>query len=133
MRLLVTGFEPFAGARVNLSWEAVRALAAPDVRVLRVPVVYRRSWRVIERELTREPADALLICGLERGCEAMNDAGVPAVVSYDAKRRRAMQRARTQAARTSATRRRTRRCSGRSAPAGGWRSRTCMCPPRRTW
>lgn len=84
MRILVTGFEPFAGARVNPSWEAVREIVAPGVRTLGVPVVYHGSWRVIRRELEREPAEALLICGLSRGREginvealAMNRADVP--------------------------------------------------------
>ena len=73
MRVLVTGFEPFAGARVNPSWEAVRDIQGPGLRTLRVPVVYRRAWRVIRRELERgESADALLICGLARGRDAIN-------------------------------------------------------------
>lgn len=84
MRVLLTGFDVFAGARINPSWEAVRGFSARHIRVLLVPVVYRRSWRVIERELEREPADALLICGLARAREAisvealaMNRADVP--------------------------------------------------------
>lgn len=72
MRVLVTGFSPFGGARVNPSWEAVRGIRRRGVRTLHVPVVYHGSWETIRRELERAPADALLICGLSRGREAIN-------------------------------------------------------------
>ncbi len=77
MRILLTGFEPFAGRAVNPSWEAVReldgeVLAGAWIRALRVPVVWRRSVETIVRELEREPVDALIIGGMAYGRASVN-------------------------------------------------------------
>jgi pyroglutamyl-peptidase len=77
MRILLTGFEPFAGRDVNPSWEAVRELdgeivAGAWIRALRVPVVWRRSVATIVSELEREPVDALIIGGLAFGRASVN-------------------------------------------------------------
>ena len=69
VRILLTGFEPFAGRGVNPSWEAAQQLAgamAGPARIdaLRLPVLWRESVAVIQRELEREPAAGLLIGGL---------------------------------------------------------------------
>lgn len=72
VRILLTGFEPFAGRGVNPSWEAAQQLegasAGPArIDVLRVPVVWRECVATIARELEREPADGLVIGGLSFG------------------------------------------------------------------
>ncbi|MFN2519788.1 MAG: hypothetical protein ABR525_01945 [Candidatus Limnocylindria bacterium] len=77
MRILLTGFEPFAGRGINPSWEAVRELdgeivAGAWIRALRVPVVWRRSVEKIVAELEREPVDALVIGGLAYGRASVN-------------------------------------------------------------
>lgn len=77
MRILLTGFEPFAGGGVNPSWEAARQLdgtAAGPARIhaLRVPVVWRESVATIARELEREPAAGLVIGGLGFGRPAVS-------------------------------------------------------------
>ena len=77
VRILLTGFEPFAGRGVNPSWEAAQRLqgaAAGPARidVLRVPVVWRESVATIARELEREPADGLVIGGLAFGRPAIS-------------------------------------------------------------
>ena len=77
VRILLTGFEPFAGRGVNPSWEAARQLegaAAGPARidVLRVPVVWRESVATIVRELEREPAAGLIIGGLSFGRAAIS-------------------------------------------------------------
>lgn len=41
MRLIVTGFEPFSGAEVNASWEAVRHLEGVEKALL--PVSFARA------------------------------------------------------------------------------------------
>jgi pyroglutamyl-peptidase len=72
VRILLTGFEPFAGRGVNPSWEAAQQLAGvvagpARIDVLRVPVVWRESVATIARELEREPAAGLIIGGLSFG------------------------------------------------------------------
>jgi pyroglutamyl-peptidase len=77
MRIVLTGFEPFAGRGVNPSWDAAQQLAgAPAgparIDVLRVPVVWQESVATIVRELEREPADGLVIGGLAFGRPAIS-------------------------------------------------------------
>jgi len=77
MRILLTGFEPFAGRGVNPSWDAAQQLQGVDagparIDVLRVPVVWRDSVAAIVRELDREPADGLVIGGLSFGRPAIS-------------------------------------------------------------
>lgn len=77
MRILLTGFEPFAGRGVNPSWEAAQRLAGATagparVDVLRVPVIWGESVATIARELEREPAGGLIIGGLSFGRAAIS-------------------------------------------------------------
>jgi pyroglutamyl-peptidase len=77
VRILLTGFDPFAGRGVNPSWEAAQRLAGEIVGtaridVLRVPVVWRESVATIVRELEREPAGGLVIGGLAFGRAAIS-------------------------------------------------------------
>jgi pyroglutamyl-peptidase len=77
VRILLTGFEPFAGRGVNPSWEAAQQLEGATaglarIDVLRVPVVWRESVATIARDLEREPADGLLIGGLAFGRAAIS-------------------------------------------------------------
>jgi len=77
VRILLTGFEPFAGRGINPSWEAAQQLHGADVGsaridVLRVPVVWRESVATIVRELDREPAEGLVIGGLSFGRAAIS-------------------------------------------------------------
>lgn len=77
VRILLTGFEPFAGRGINPSWDAAQQLhgvAAGPARidVLRVPVVWRESVATIVRDLEREPAEGLVIGGLSFGRPAIS-------------------------------------------------------------
>jgi pyroglutamyl-peptidase len=77
VRILLTGFEPFAGRGINPSWEAAQQLAGATagparIDVLRVPVVWRESVATITRELERERADGLIIGGLSFGRAAVS-------------------------------------------------------------
>lgn len=77
VRILLTGFEPFAGRGINPSWDAAQQLngvAAGPARidVIRVPVVWRESVATIVRELEREPAAGLIIGGLAFGRPAIS-------------------------------------------------------------
>ena len=77
MRILLTGFEPFAARGINPSWDAAQQLSgvivgAARIDVLRVPVVWGESVATIARELEREPADGLIIGGLSFGRPAIS-------------------------------------------------------------
>jgi pyroglutamyl-peptidase len=68
--VLVTGFEPFGGERVNPSWEIVRALPATlgghRVEKLLVPTEFGRSVRRVARAID-ELGPALVLCIGEAG------------------------------------------------------------------
>lgn len=74
-KLLITGFDPFDGGRINPSWEAVRAL--PDtigeyvLCKLDIPTEFSRSAeRVLETASAFQP-DAILCVGLAGGRDAV--------------------------------------------------------------
>lgn len=89
--VLLTGFEPFAGERVNPSWEAVRVLegeriAGHTVVTCQLPVAFGHSLAVL-REALKEVEPALVICvgqaggraqlSLERVAINVDDARIP--------------------------------------------------------
>ena len=70
MKLLITGFEPFGGNGFNPSWEAVRALQAPEgveIRKLRLPVVYQKAPALLIEAMREWVPDAVLCVGLAEG------------------------------------------------------------------
>ncbi len=87
--VLMTGFEPFGGAAVNASWEAVRQVSAPpgvDLRVRLLPCRFGAAldelWRAVERE---DPAVVIAVgvadgrpdVSLERVAVNLDDAPIP--------------------------------------------------------
>ena len=68
MRLIVTGFEPFGGAEINASWEAVRRLEGVEKHLL--PVCFARAKNRI-RELVAGAPDAILCVGEAGGRSAI--------------------------------------------------------------
>ena len=69
MRLIVTGFEPFGGAAVNASWEAVRRLEGVEKHLL--PVSFSRAGAEI-RALVATGPDAVLCVGEAGGRSAIS-------------------------------------------------------------
>jgi pyroglutamyl-peptidase len=65
-RVLITGFEPFDGAQVNASWEAVRLLA-DDFETHLLPCVYGAALDVLWSAVERVDPDVVLCAGLAGG------------------------------------------------------------------
>lgn len=60
MRVLVSGFQPFAGRKVNASWELARSAG---VLAVRLPVEYGRAWPVLESLIGDLKPDAVVALG----------------------------------------------------------------------
>ena len=71
MKVLVTGFEPFGGEKVNPALEAIKGLPAEihgaEVRWLEVPTVFHKSAHVLEEEMNRYQPDFVLCIGQAGG------------------------------------------------------------------
>ena len=74
-KILVTGFDPFGGEKVNPAFEAVKllpdAIAGVDVVKLEVPTVFSKSAVVLEEAIKREQPDYVLCVGQAGGRSAM--------------------------------------------------------------
>lgn len=75
MSILLTGFEPFDGASVNPSWEAVQrvpdVICGQDVHRLRLPVVYSQAAEAMLAEIRRLRPEIVLCCGVAGGRKAV--------------------------------------------------------------
>lgn len=73
--LLITGFDPFGGASVNPSWEAVCRLpdrvGAYRLRKLQIPTVFGEAAAAILAVLREEAADVILCVGQAGGRSAV--------------------------------------------------------------
>ena len=71
MKVLVTGFEPFGGEKVNPALEAIKGLPSeihgPEVSWLEVPTVFHKSAQVLEEEMSRYQPDFVLCIGQAGG------------------------------------------------------------------
>ena len=73
--LLITGFDPFAGAAVNPAWEAVSRL--PDVigdfrlTKLQIPTVFGTAAQTVIAAERADPADVILCVGLAGSRDAV--------------------------------------------------------------
>ena len=88
MRIVVTGFEPFGGESVNVSWEAVKGLHGVEKVLL--PVSFRRAVSMIREIISYHP-DAVLCVGeaggrsrisVERVAVNLMDARIPDLDGY---------------------------------------------------
>lgn len=71
MKLLITGFDPFGGEKINPAWEAVRAL--PDnidgieVIKLQIPTVFKKSAKKLFENIDAVKPDAVICVGQAGG------------------------------------------------------------------
>ncbi|MFH1724780.1 MAG: pyroglutamyl-peptidase I [Elusimicrobiota bacterium] len=67
MRILLTGFEPFGGRKVNTSWDLIRGLppdwGGHEVRAVRLPVVYGAAWEAGAPAVEELKPDVILALG----------------------------------------------------------------------
>lgn len=75
MSVLLTGFEPFDGASVNPSWEAVLrvpdTVCSQDIHRLRLPVVFSRAADAMLAEVRRLRPEIVICCGVAGGRKAV--------------------------------------------------------------
>ena len=71
MAILLTGFEPFDGAQINPSWEAVRLtpdhICGHEVHRLQLPVVFGQAADMLQSEIRRICPDVVISCGVASG------------------------------------------------------------------
>ena len=71
MKILVTGFDPFGGEKVNPALEAVKSLPpeihGAEVHWVAIPTVFYQSAEVLEAEIVRYQPDAVLCIGQAGG------------------------------------------------------------------
>ena len=71
MKILVTGFDPFGGEKVNPALEAVKSLPSEihgaEVHWVAIPTVFYQSAEVLEAEINRYHPDTVLCIGQAGG------------------------------------------------------------------
>jgi pyroglutamyl-peptidase len=75
-KILITGFEPFGGEKINPSFEAVKNL--PDeidgakIVKLKLPVVFRKSIDLLVEAINAEQPDFVICVGLNNGSDCIS-------------------------------------------------------------
>ncbi len=71
MSILITGFDPFGGAAVNPSWEAVTrvpdAVCGRQVHRLQLPTVFGAAAERLREEIARIRPEIVICCGVAGG------------------------------------------------------------------
>ena len=71
MKILVTGFDPFGGEKVNPALEAVKSLPSvihgAEIRWVEIPTVFYKASEVLEAEIVRYQPDVVLCIGQAGG------------------------------------------------------------------
>ena len=70
-KLLITGFEPFGGEKINPSWEAVRLLPKEigdfEIFKIEVPVVFEKAAKFVLEKASEINPDAIICVGQAGG------------------------------------------------------------------
>jgi pyroglutamyl-peptidase len=90
MRVLITGFTPFGGEKINPSWEAIKRMKDNygDIKVFKseIPTVFNKAIYFLEEEIQRYNPDVVICTGQAGGRTAItpervainvNDARIP--------------------------------------------------------
>ncbi|OJF97098.1 pyroglutamyl-peptidase I [Alkalibacterium sp. 20] len=71
MRILVSGFDPFGGEKINPAYEAVKLLpdniAGAEIVKLEIPTVFHKAADVIEQKVKESDPDVILCIGQAGG------------------------------------------------------------------
>lgn len=71
MKILVTGFDPFGGEKINPAYEAVKLLddsiAGAEIIKLEIPTVFHKSYSVVEEQIRKTNPDVILCVGQAGG------------------------------------------------------------------
>lgn len=71
MKILVTGFDPFGGEKINPAYEAVKLLndsiAGAQILKLEIPTVFHKSFSVLKNEIEKMNPDVILCVGQAGG------------------------------------------------------------------
>lgn len=71
MRLLITGFDPFGGEKINPAWEAVKALPSKvgnvEVIKLQIPTIFHESTKVLLEGIEEHKPDVTICVGQAGG------------------------------------------------------------------
>lgn len=74
-KLLITGFDPFGGSKINPAWEAVNALpdtiGAFTIHKLQIPTVFEKAASLVLEEAARIDPDVILCIGQAGGRSAV--------------------------------------------------------------
>lgn len=76
MKVLVTGFDPFGGEKVNPAYETVKRLddeiEGAEIVKLELPTVFRKSIHILEEALEKEKPDIVICVGQRGGADKIN-------------------------------------------------------------
>lgn len=80
MRILLTGFEPFGGEKINPSWEMIKSYESKKfiIKKLQLPVVFRKSSLRIMKEINIFHPEYVLMFGEAggRNCISLERIGI---------------------------------------------------------
>jgi len=90
LKILLTGFDPFAGEKINPSWEAVRRIGEEGIEgleiiTLRLPTVFNTAINLLTEKIDSHNPDIIICVGqaggraeisIERVAININDAGI---------------------------------------------------------
>lgn len=71
MKILVTGFDPFGGEKINPAYETIKRLdnniKKAEIVKLEIPTVFQKSIKVLNKKIAKEKPDVVLCIGQAGG------------------------------------------------------------------